>query len=211
MEPLLDEADFGAITAAHRTGLLRHCYRMLGALGEAEDQVQETLLRAWQGRNQFEGRASARTWLFRIATNGCLNAIEHRARRRLPEHCQPASALGASIDPRVDEPIWLEPIPGGAAVDPETATERREHIGLAFVAALQRLPARQRVVLLLRDVVGWDAKEVAALLETTVGAVDSALHRARATLAERHATLEPDAPQEPTADERALLARYLSA
>jgi RNA polymerase sigma-70 factor (ECF subfamily) len=207
---VVDDAELGEILAARRPELLRHCYRMLGALGDAEDLVQETCLRAWDHRERFEGRATVRTWLFRIATNACLNAIEHRARRRLPEQHQPAAELGESVAPRMNEPIWLEPFPGdGAPADLEGATERREHVALAFVMALQELPARQRAVLLLRDVVGWDTKDVASALETSVGGVESALFRARKVIAELAA--EPDAAREIGPDERALLGRYLSA
>src|SRR6202453_1534097 len=180
--------DFTGLTGQYRNELLAHCYRMLGSAGEAEDLVQETYLRAWRSFEGFEGRASARTWLYRIATNVCLTAIERRGRRPLP------SGLGGpSEDPEVPlvaglEVPWLQPLPGALLArereDPAAVAVSRAGIRLAFVAALQYLPARQRAVLILRDVLEWAAAEVADLLGMKTTAVSSGLRRARARLAE---------------------------
>jgi RNA polymerase sigma-70 factor (ECF subfamily) len=182
------EAEFAQLADPYRRELLVHCYRMLGSFHDAEDVVQETYLRAWRGYPQFEGRASMRTWLYRIATRACLTARESTSRRMLP------SGLGGpSDDGRVPlaeqqrEVPWLEPLPDMAvrsdADDPATIAARRESTRLAFIAALQQLPARQRAALVLRDVLDWPAADVAEMLETTVASVNSALQRARAELA----------------------------
>ena len=180
--------DFTGQTGRFRGELLAHCYRMLGSAEEAEDLVQETYLRAWRSFDGFEGRASVRTWLYRIATNVCLTAIERRGRRPLP------SGLGGPADdpeaPLVAGPEvpWLQPFPGALLAaehqDPAAAAVSRAGIRLAFVAALQYLSARQRAVLILRDVLEWPAAEVADLLGTTTTAVNSGLRRARAQLAQ---------------------------
>ena len=176
------EEDFASVAAQLRGELLAYCYRMLGSIDEAEDLVQETYLRAWRSFGGFEGRASARTWLYRIATNACLTALERRARRPLP------AGLGApDEDPAVPlvagpEVPWLQPFPGAPA-DPATAVVAREGIRLAFVAALQYLSARQRAVLIMRDVLDWPAAEAADLLGMTTTAVNSALRRARDQIA----------------------------
>jgi RNA polymerase sigma-70 factor, ECF subfamily len=176
------ESDFAAAVDPHRRELLVHCYRMLGSFHDAEDAVQETLLRAWRGFGQFEGRSSVRTWLYRIATRVCLTAADGRERRVLP------SGIGGPLDDgaaplaarRLEVP-WLEPIPDHAfASDPADVVTSRETTRLAFVAALQNLPARQRAALLLRDVVGLSAAEVAAQLDLSTASVNSALQRARA-------------------------------
>jgi RNA polymerase sigma-70 factor, ECF subfamily len=176
------ESDFAAAVDPHRRELLVHCYRMLGSFHDAEDAVQETLLRAWRGSGQFEGRSSVRTWLYRIATRVCLTAADGRERRVLP------SGIGGPLDDgaaplaarRLEVP-WLEPIPDHAfASDPADVVTSRETTRLAFVAALQNLPARQRAALLLRDVVGLSAAEVAAQLDLSTASVNSALQRARA-------------------------------
>ncbi len=193
----------------HRPALTGHCYRMLGSAAEADDAVQETLVRAWRSLDRFEGRASLRTWLHRIATRVCLDAIDQRSRRARPMDLRPA---GAVDDPLVARPPgeWIEPIPDAAAIpadaDPAERAALRQSIRLAFVAALQHLPPRQRAVLLLADVLGWSAVEIAESIETTVPAVNSALQRARATLATRD--LSPGARPEP---DQELLARYVEA
>ncbi len=177
------QQDFIEQAAPFRAELIAHCYRMLGSVQDAEDLVQETYLRGWRGYEAFEGRAALRTWLYRIATTACLRALQNRARRVLP------AGLGAgSVDPEVDIDAsktgypWLEPIPD--TFTPEAAVTAKQSIRLAIVTALQELPARQRAVLILRDVVQFSAAEVAELLETTPAAVNSALQRARAHLAE---------------------------
>ncbi|MPZ61548.1 MAG: sigma-70 family RNA polymerase sigma factor [Propionibacteriales bacterium] len=206
--------DFAHLTEPFRQELLAHCYRMLGSVHDAEDMVQETFARAWRSYAGFEGRSSLRTWLYRIATTACLRAMEQRSRRPLP------SGLGdPSMDPEVElvsqpDVPWLQPIPDSlipsAAADPAAISAARETIRLALVAALQHLPARQRAVLLLREVLRWRASEVADLLDTSSAAVNSALQRARDQLAR----LEPheDRLAEPTEPERrALLDRYVAA
>ena len=180
--------DFTGQTGQFRGELLAHCYRMLGSAEEAEDLVQETYLRAWRSYDGFEGRSSVRTWLYRIATNVCLTAIERRGRRPLP------SGLGGpSQDPEVPlaagpEVPWLQPFPGAApaadGADPAAVTASRAGIRLAFVAALQYLSARERAVLIVRDVLEFPAAEAAGLLGTTTTAVNSGLRRARAQIAQ---------------------------
>ncbi|MBF6222464.1 sigma-70 family RNA polymerase sigma factor [Nocardia abscessus] len=175
--------DFIEQAAPFRAELICHCYRMLGSVHDAEDLVQETYLRGWRAYDSFEGRAALRTWLYRIATTACLRALESRAGRVLP-----AGLGGGSTDPDTDlsgdagAHQWLEPLPD--ALTPETALIAKESVRLAVVTAMQELPARQRAVLILRDVVQFSAAEVAELLETTPAAVNSALQRARAHLAE---------------------------
>src|SRR6267154_10074 len=206
--------DFTGQTDRFRGELLAHCYRMLGSAEEAEDLVQETYLRAWRSFDRFEGRASVRTWLYRIATNVCLTAIERRGRRPLP------SGLGGPADdpeaPLVAGPEvpWLQPFPGAMLAaehqDPAAAAVSRAGIRLAFVAALQYLSARQRAMLILRDVLEWPAAEVADLLGTTTTAVNSGLRRARAQLAQALPAEEELAePTEP--GQRELLERFAAA
>ena len=176
--PVSGEGEFLALADAHRRELLAHCYRMSGSIHEAEDLVQETYLRAWRSYDHFEGRSSVRTWLYRIATNVCLTNLDGRKRRPLPTGLGTTDARAGDelhSDPEIP---WLEPVPDAAV----TVTER-DSIRLAFIAALQHLPARQRAVLILRDVLRWSAKEVAQALETTPAAVNSALQRAHAQLA----------------------------
>jgi RNA polymerase sigma-70 factor, ECF subfamily len=179
-------ADFEALTAPFRRELLAHCYRMLGSADEAEDLVQETYLRAWRAFGGFEGRSSVRTWLYRIATNACLTALERRARRPLPSGLgPPADDPGAPLRPALDIP-WLQPLPDALLAnpdDPADVTASRFGTRLAMTAALQRLSARPRAMLILRDVLGWPAADVAALLGTTTTAVNSGLRRARAQIA----------------------------
>jgi RNA polymerase sigma-70 factor (ECF subfamily) len=206
--------EFTSLTGQFRRELLAHCYRMLGSADEAEDLVQETYLRAWRAYDGFEGRSSVRTWLYRIATNACLTAIERRGRRPLP------SGLGAPDDdpaaPVVSAPEvpWLQPIPDALLAsphdDPAAAAASRAGIRLAMVAALQYLSARQRAVLILRDVLDWPAAEVAAMLGTTTTAVNSGLRRARAQLAQALPDEDDVAePGEPA--RRAMLDRFAAA
>jgi RNA polymerase sigma-70 factor (ECF subfamily) len=200
---------------AHRRALTAHCYRMLGSAAEAEDAVQDTLVRAWRALDGFDGRASLRTWLHRIATNVCLDALAARARRELPVETGPEGTVEATL---VERPRthWLEPVPDAHVVPPEAGpAERamvRQSVRLAFVAALQHLPPRQRAALLLAEVLGWSAAEIAEALETSVAAVNSALQRARATLAARGVRPDPaPAPEPLPGPQQELLARYVRA
>jgi RNA polymerase sigma-70 factor (ECF subfamily) len=208
--------DFVARTERYRRELLAHCYRMLGSVDDAEDLVQETYLRAWRGYGQFEERSSVRTWLYRIATNACLNALQHSSRRVLP------SGLGAPSDDPDGAPVpagpevrWLQPLPDALvrpdAADPAAVVEARDDLRLALIASLQYLPSRQRAVLLLRDVLGFPAAEAAEVLGMTTAAVKSALARARTRL-EEVAPASGDALEEPSdADVKRLLEGYLTA
>jgi RNA polymerase sigma-70 factor, ECF subfamily len=203
------QEDFIEQAAPFRGELIAHCYRMLGSVHDAEDLVQETYLRGWRGYSAFEERAALRTWLYRIATTACLRAMENRARRVLP------AGLGTgSDDPDVDldgpggTHHWLEPLPD--TLTPETAVTARHSVRLAIASALQELPARQRAVLILRDVVQFSAAEVAELLETTPASVNSALQRARAHLADV-APSEDEVAEPEDADRRELLDRYCAA
>jgi RNA polymerase sigma-70 factor (ECF subfamily) len=198
----------------HRPALLGHCYRMLGSVVDAEDAVQETMLRAWKHLGTFDGRSSLRTWLYRIATNVCLDERQARTRRARPMEHGPAAVV-AEVGPTLPErprSHWLEPVPDAAALpadaDPSELVVLKESIRLAFVAALQHLPPKQRASLLLADVLGWSAAEIAGSLDTTVASVNSALQRARATLAARRER----AFGEPLPDEHeALVERYVDA
>ena len=209
---------FRELTEPHRRELQAHCYRMLGSLQDAEDAVQDTLLAAWQGLGGFEGRASLRTWLYRIATNRCLNALRTASRRPAKEWNIPG------VEPpeptRLGEASWLEPYPDAllaGAIDlppgPEARYEQTESISLAFVAALQILPPRQLAVLVLRDVLGFHASEVASMLDSTVESVNSALKRARASLERRRPAVDgrqpPPAPASPAED--MIVAKFTSA
>jgi RNA polymerase sigma-70 factor (ECF subfamily) len=198
----------------HRPELTRHCYRMLGSNFEAEDAVQETLLRAWRSFSSFEGRASVRSWLYHIATNVCLDMQQRAKRRPRPIDLGPARSPDDRLSASLSEEMWIEQIPDARAArangDPAEAAEMRETIQLALVAALQYLPPKQRAVLILKDVLRWKADEVATLLGTTVQSVNSALQRARSTIANRNS----DAGESPDGmDDRkkALLARYVDA
>jgi RNA polymerase sigma-70 factor (TIGR02960 family) len=209
---------FHELTEAHRRELQLHCYRMLGSFQDAEDALQETLLAAWQGLGGFEGRASLRTWLYRIATNRCLNMRRSASRRPAKEWDVP------NVEPpeptRLGEVVWLEPFPDavlegavGMPLAPEASYEQTEAISLAFVTALQVLPPRQLAVLILRDILGFHANEVADMLDSTVDAVNSALKRARASLQRR---LSPIADREPaptprSPSEQAIVAKFVSA
>jgi RNA polymerase sigma-70 factor, ECF subfamily len=210
----LPPADVESQLERYRRELTAYCYRMLGSAFEAEDAVQETLLRAWRNFDRFEGRAALRSWLYRIATNVCLNMLSASQRRARPMDLGPASTAEAALGPELPEATWIEPVPDSRVLpvggDPADVAVARESVRLAFVAALQRLPPRQRAVLILREVLHWKASEVAELLDTTVASVNSALQRARATLD------GPDGPAktplQPLDDEqRALLARYVDA
>jgi RNA polymerase sigma-70 factor, ECF subfamily len=197
----------------HRSELVGYCYRMLGSPFEAEDAVQDTFLRAWRGFDRFEGRAAFRSWLYRIATNVCLDMLNGRARRATPMDFGPAQAPVESNLNTLPEVTWIEPIPTSlvsAESDPADVVATRDTIRLAFVAALQHLPARQRAVLILCEVLRWKASEVAELLETSVASVNSALQRARATLDE-HEIQDTDAAAPMDPDQNELLARYVEA
>jgi RNA polymerase sigma-70 factor (TIGR02960 family) len=202
---MTDETAFAAQLEPHRRELQVHCYRMLGSFDEAEDLVQETFLRAWRKRSSYEGRATVRAWLYKIATNACLDLIARNKRR--------VSQTGATANP--SEVPWLEPVPdllldevASSDPDPETAAVERETIELAYLVAIQHLPPRQRAALILRDVLGWSAKETAELLETSVASANSALQRARAGLEQ---SLPANRAESASSAERALLARFMDA
>lgn len=214
-----DSEAFRLLTDPHHRELQAHCYRMLGSLQDAEDMVQNTLLAAWQGLANFESRASIRTWLYRIATNQCLSAL--RAAKRRPVKEVDISTFDLPEPTHVGEIVWLEPFPDDLlqgtdswVLGPEARYEQQESISLAFVTALQVLPPRQRAVLILREVLGYPAGEVAAIMDTTVESVNSALKRARAALQRRRpdddaaaaAALTPNSPAE-----RALVAKFVHA
>jgi RNA polymerase sigma-70 factor, ECF subfamily len=213
-----DADAFTALAERYRRELQLHCYRMLGSYEDSEDLVQETLLRAWRARHGFEaeGPSSFRAWLYRIATNACIDALAKRPRRVLPYDVAPAADPAAPPPPDADLP-WLQPYPdrllASSDDEPDAAVVAKETIELAFLAAIQHLPPRQRAVLLLRDVLGFSAKDTASLLQTSVAAANSALQRARTTLRnrlpERRLDWAPSA--EPSAQDRALLARYMDA
>ncbi|MFI0899613.1 sigma-70 family RNA polymerase sigma factor [Streptomyces sp. NPDC020983] len=200
----------------HRVELTGYCYRMLGSAFEAEDAVQETLVRAWRGAERFEGRSSLRSWLYRIATNVCLDSLNAGKRRARPMDLSPASHADAVLPDPTSDGMWVEPAPDGRVLpeggDPADVVVSRESVRLAFVAALQLLPPRQRAVLILREVLAWKADETAELLGTTVASVNSALQRARATLAGAGASTDAD-PRGAVLDEQheALLERYVDA
>ena len=217
-----DESAFSELVERHRRELQVHCYRMLGSLDDSEDLVQETFLRAWRSRHTYssEGRASFRAWLYRIATNACLDALNRKPRRVL------ASQLGPPADPDdFPEPTpadlpWLQPYPdhllegiAPAEEQPDSVVAARETMEIAFLATLQLLPARQRAVLIMRDVLGWSAKETAELLDSSVPSANSALQRARATLQEHLPSRPMDwAPSsDPTWEERAVLQQFMDA
>jgi RNA polymerase sigma-70 factor (ECF subfamily) len=211
--PFTTTTGFGELEQ-HRRELTAHCYRMLGSPFEAEDAVQDTLLRAWRSLDRFEGRAALRSWLYRIATNVCLDMLKGRERRARPMDLAGAWSPDGPIGDQLPEITWIEPVPDGLVTadgDPAAVAESRETIKLAFVAALQRLPPRQRAVLILCEVLRWKATEVAELLETSVASVNSALQRARATLDASDIRPSDAAPSSLAPSERELLARYLEA
>lgn len=213
---ITDEATFAELTEQHRRELRAHCYRMLGSFDDAEDLVQETMLRAWRRRDGFQGRSSLRTWLYTIATNACLDQLRRRPR-------QPAPPVQTPGQPEFVEIAWLEPFPDSLAESaapeqdrPDAAAVAAETIELAFLIAIQQLPPRQRAVLILRDVVDWSAAETAAALDLTVAAVNSAMQRAKATLREiarrqDRDTMRAAAVSAASGEERELLRRYVDA
>jgi len=212
-----DDQAFGELTGPYLTELRLHCYRLLGSVQDAEDTLQETLLAAWRGLGQYEGRAGLRTWLYRIATNRCLNALRDSGRRPRAEPPEPPFA--APEPTRRGEPVWLQPYPDtlldgltDAAVGPDAVYEAKESITLAFVAAVQHLPPRQRAVLLLRDALGFRAPEVAGILDSTEASVNSALQRARATMTAMRPARDRDRAALPrSARERELAQRFAAA
>lgn len=198
---------------SHRRELTGYCYRMLGSGFEAEDAVQETMVRAWRAADGFEGRSAVRSWLYRIATNICLDMLRGPQRRARPMDLGPSSPADSMLGPGLAEHAWVQPVADARILagngDPAELAEARESVRLAFVAALQHLPPRQRAVLILREVLRWHAGEVAELLDTTVVSVNSALQRARATLG---SVMADEAGLDPIdEDQRALLARYVDA
>jgi RNA polymerase sigma-70 factor (TIGR02960 family) len=207
-----DADAFGLLVAPYRRALHVHCYRMVGSLQEAEDLLQESLLRAWRGLEGFEGRASVRGWLYRIATNACLDALKARRRRLLPDAYGPPDEPTAPPAPGLYDVPWVEPYPGELLAspdgDPAQLYEAREWIALTLITALQFLSARERAVLILRDALGFSARETAAMLETTVAAANSALARARANLSRYAGPADGTAP---APEEAAAIARYVTA
>jgi RNA polymerase sigma-70 factor, ECF subfamily len=209
------KTDFAALADPYRSELLAYCYRMLGSVDDAEDQVQETMLRAWRAYEEFEGRSSLRTWLYRIATNSCLRALETRGKRPLPSGLGGPAGDPDEAPPAASTDIaWLQPVPDQLVTsgpgDPATIVTARASMRLALIAALQYLPGRQRAVLILRDVLGWRAGEVADLLGVSMAAANSVLQRARAQLAEV-SPAEDDLREPVSPKQRALLDRYAAA
>jgi RNA polymerase sigma-70 factor (ECF subfamily) len=212
-----DAPAFERLIAPHRRGLQAHCYRMLGSAQDAEDALQEALLRAWRALPKFEGRSSLRSWLYSIATNVCLRAIERRPKRVLPVDYGPPSDPHDGLAPPLTETVWLDPFPDEGIPDghasPDARYEQRESVELAFIAALQHLPERQRAVLLLRDVLGFAPAEIAAALDATPAAVYSTLQRAHAAVEERLPARSQQATLRTIGDERlrALVERFVRA
>jgi RNA polymerase sigma-70 factor (ECF subfamily) len=214
-----DEDAFAQLVAGHRGELHAHCYRMLGSLHDAEDALQEALLREWRAIGRFEGRSSLRSWLYTIATNVCLDAIARRPKRVLPIDYGPSADPHVAPGQPVVESVWLEPYPDemlgleDGFAGPATSYEQREGVELAFIAALQHLPATQRAVLIMREVLGFSAKEVAASLQTTIASVNSALQRARAAVAARVPEHSQQATLRTLGDEkvREIVTRYVDA
>jgi RNA polymerase sigma-70 factor (ECF subfamily) len=214
-----DDHAYGELVAPHRPTLHAYCYRMLGSLDDADDALQEALLRAWRSLGGFEGRSSLRTWLYTIATNACLQLVRRRPGRVLPRDHAPSAATGTPPGAPLAETVWIEPYPedemppAPAVASPGARYEERETLELAFVAVLQHLPPRQRAVLLLREVLDFSAAEAATLLGTSVASVNSALQRARQTVAERVPKLSQQATLRELGDERsrALVTAYVAA
>ncbi|HLO29118.1 MAG TPA: RNA polymerase subunit sigma-70 [Anaerolineales bacterium] len=207
---------FGQLVEPYRQELLVHCYRILGSFEDAEDMLQETLLRAWRRLDSFEGRASLRAWLYKIATNVCLDALDTRQRRGLPKELYARGDPTQPLPGPAQEITWIEPFPdeliaGQPDIYPEARYEIRESITLAFVAALQNLPGHQRAVLLLRDVMGWNASEAAEILDMTTVAVNSALQRARETMKQKVERKSRPSPVRLNEQLTALLSRYVAA
>jgi RNA polymerase sigma-70 factor (ECF subfamily) len=211
-----DDRAYGELVDPHRRSLHAHCYRMLGSLEDADDAMQDALLRAWRGIGRFQGRSSLRTWLYTIATNACLQLVRRRPGRVLPREHGPSAGTKATGEPPLAETVWIEAYPEdpvATAPSPDTRYEERETLELAFVAVLQHLPPRQRAVLLLRDVLDFSASEAATLLETSVPSVNSALQRARRTLRERAPERSQQATLRDLGDQRsrALVTAYIEA
>jgi RNA polymerase sigma-70 factor (ECF subfamily) len=208
-------SDLEAQLEGHRVELTGYCYRILGSAFEAEDAVQETFLRAWRSYDKFEGRAALRSWLYKIATNVCFDMKGASQRRARPIDINPAVTADTALGTPLAETAWIEPVPDERTVaaggDPADVAVARESIKLAFVAALQHLPPKQRAVLILREVLRWKAEEVAELLDTTTASVNSALQRARATLAEKDLVEGDPTPAVLDDEHRALLGRYVTA
>ncbi|GHO99344.1 RNA polymerase sigma factor [Reticulibacter mediterranei] len=211
------QVDISALIEPYRGELLLHCYRLLGSLHDAEDMVQESMLRAWRHFDTFKGRASLRTWLYTIATNACLDVLKKRPSRMLPTAISSEANPHTPIPSPTTETLWLEPFPDSwlaeATENPEARYSRYESVSLAFLTALQLLPPRQRAILILSDVLDWRAHEIAHLLELTVSAVTSALHRARVTLAHNYQSEQETKPRLQRTDDatNTLLSRYLHA
>jgi RNA polymerase sigma-70 factor (ECF subfamily) len=214
-----DDDAFGRLAGRYRRELYAHCYRMLGSAADADDALQETLLRAWRALPRFQGRSSVRSWLYKIATNACLRQVERRPRRVLPVDYGPAADPHDTPAEPVTEAVWLEPSPdarlglSSGLASPEARYEQREGVELAFIAALQHLPARQRAVLILRDVLGFSARETATALDTTPVSVDSALQRAHKTVHQRLPEQTQQATLRSLSDDalRQVVQRYVTA
>lgn len=216
-----DSREFSKLAEPYRRELQVHCYRILGSLQDAEDMVQETMLRAWKRLKTYEGRASFRAWLYKIATNVCLDTLDkrrRRAKRLLPNNLYSPADPHKPVEPPMTEILWLEPLPDewvadSSAINPEARYSQRESISLAFLTALQILPARQRAVLILKDVMDWPSKEIAELLNTTPSSVNSALHRARVTLSKNYHKREQKVHASDETDEQTqeILKKYIQA
>lgn len=216
-----DSREFSKLAEPYRRELQVHCYRILGSSQDAEDMVQETMLRAWKRLSTYKERASFRAWLYKIATNVCLDTLakrRRRAKRLLPSNLYSPADPHKPVEPPMTEILWLEPLPDewvadSSAVNPEARYSQRESISLAFLTALQILPARQRAVLILKDVMDWPAKDIAELLDATTSSVNSALHRARVTLSKSYHKQESQVPDPEDADEqtRQILEKYMHA